>query len=315
MTAHGKKTFVFVVGAPRSGTTWLHHMLAAHPAVASMEQELTMIKYLADWDRHFQQEKFRIDAGHWQQGVPLLYGEDEFYQGLRALADQAYARVQARRPQASHVLDKHPDYALHVELIARLFPTCKVLHIIRDGREVAVSMMSAHQRVGFGAGEIRGAARHWARNLLASRRAGEQLGPDRYMEVRYEDLKADTAPELLKIYRFCQLPATPAEAERIAAEYDIQRKQVSRGDTTLNALRDVPGAIWKQELTLEQRWLLDRLAGPLLYELGYGAPGWWALSATEQFLMHFYPFRQRVLRSLGNLKHTWLTPLEQRTAH
>lgn len=305
MNGPSGKQYIFIVGAPRSGTTWLHHMVAAHPAVASVKEELTVIKYVSDWDRRYQQEKYHIDQGHWYQGIPLLYHEEEFYNGLRTLAVHAYSRVLDKRPLAACVLDKHPLYALHIPLIHRIFPEAKVLHIIRDGREVAVSMMSAKKRIGFGEGEIKGAAWDWARHVAEARREGGKLGPDRYLELRYEDLMEGTAPCMGTVFDFCGLPTSGEQVQQIAAEYSIENKQVSTGNTDVNALRNTPGAIWKTKLSLRERWTLDRVAGHLLLELGYAKPGWWAASAMDRLRMWPYPWAGRVRNTLGSAKHTW----------
>jgi len=308
------RQLLLVVGAPRSGTTWLHHMLAAHPAMASMEEELTVFTYLALWDRRFQTEKANLDQGRWRQGAPLLYGESEFYEGLRSLAEHAYARLLTRKPSASHLLDKHPDYARHLPLIQKLFPNAKVIHLIRDGREVVVSMMSAKKRLGFGAGEIQGATRHWVTNLLAARQAEKLLGAGQYMEVRYEELKAETTTRLKAVFDFCQLPVTDDFLLRITEEYDIRNKQVSRGDATLNRMRDKPGAIWQAKLSLEERWTMDRMAGHLLQDLGYGKPGWWAMRPGDNLRMAYLSNLRKLKNTLGSAKHTWMHSTPQRSA-
>lgn len=309
MSRAAERQLLLVVGAPRSGTTWLHHMLAVHPEVACIQEELTVFTYLAMWERLYQAEKSHSDLGHWRQGTPLLFNEDEFHQGLRTLADTAYARLAQGNPGATHILDKHPNYALHLPLIIQLYPNAKVIHMVRDGREVVVSMMSAKRRIGFGKGEIHGAARHWAGNLLAAREAGAVLGPERYREVRYEELKADAAKGMKDIFNFCQLPATEAMLQRIAVEYDIRNKQVSRGDPGFNALRDKPDAIWKAKLSLEERWTLDRMAGHLLRELNYATPGWWAVKPGDKARMALLNVRRKLMNTLGSAKHTWVQPM------
>ncbi|MCO5273470.1 MAG: sulfotransferase [Flavobacteriales bacterium] len=305
---------ILVVGAPRSGTTWLHHMLATHPDVASQNEELTIFTYLGIAERRFLNEKHHLDAGHWRQGAPLLYTETEFYQGLRAIAGDVYGRLHAKKPEAKHLLDKHPDYARHLPLVQKLFPNAKVIHLIRDGREVVVSMMSAKKRLGFGAGEIQGATRHWATNLLAARQAEKLLGPGQYMEVRYEELKAETATGMKAVFNFCQLPVTDDFLLRITEEYDIRNKQVSRGDATLNPLRDKSGAIWQAKLSLEERWTMDRLAGHLLQDLRYAKPGWWALRPGDNLRMAFLSNLRRLKNTLGSAKHTWMHSTPQRSA-
>ncbi|MBK7248361.1 MAG: sulfotransferase [Flavobacteriales bacterium] len=312
MTTISDKQFLFVVGAPRSGTTWLHHMLAEHPDVASMEPELTVFSYLHLWEQRFQREKTRQEQGLWRQGAPLLYTEDEFYRGLRAIALDAYERLLKQGPAATHVLDKHPSYALHLPLINRLFPHCRVLHIIRDGREVAVSMMSAKKRIGFGFGEIRGASRNWATHVRAGMAGGDLLGPERYLEVRYEDLVARPGPVLQQVFRFAGLQLKDEDISRIARENALSKMQVSGGDTSLNALRKIPGAIWRTKLNLEERWTMDRMVGDLLQELGHARPGWWAFHPGHKARMALYPAMRRVLNTAGSVLTTWRTPVVKR---
>ncbi|MCO6483499.1 MAG: sulfotransferase [Flavobacteriales bacterium] len=306
------KDFIFVVGAPRSGTTWLHQMLLEHPDVAGLESELTVFYYLGLLDKRYADEKYRLDNGHWRQGAPLLYTEEEFRESMRQMALDAYGRVLARKPEATHILDKHPGYAVQLPLINKLFPRCKVIHIIRDGREVVVSMMNTKRKVGFGAGEIKGATAEWFRNIREARANSKEFGPDRYMEVRYEELVAHTQAGLKDLFRFVGLDAPDPIAARIAAANDISVKQVSWGNKELNDLRDKPKAIWQTKLSLEERWVMDRMAGDLLKELGYWTPGWWALSSWDPLRIKLHFARKRILNTLGSAKHTWKTPMAKR---
>lgn len=309
------KEFVFVVGAPRSGTTWLHHMIAEHPGTAALPHELTVFTYLHLLDHRFQQEKLNLDQGHWRQGAPLLFTEEEFYLGLRNLAEQAYARVLERKPKSTHILDKHPAYALRLPLIDRLFPRCRIIHIIRDGREVAVSMMSAKKRVGFGEGEIRGAAHDWATHVRSAKAYGILLGKDRYLELRYEDLVKDPETHLKEIFQFTGLDITNEAIASIASENMLSKKQVSRGDKSINELRNIPNAIWQNKLDLAERWTMDQMVGDLLEELGYGEPGWWAVKKGDQWRMRIYPLKQKLRNSLHSILHTWRTPLVKRVGY
>lgn len=311
MSPLADKQFLFVVGAPRSGTTWLHHMLMSHPDVAGLEAELTTFTYLGQWNSLYRTEKLHMDQGHWKQGAPLLYTEEEFAQGLHAMACDAYNRVLARKPHASHILDKHPGYARHLPLINKLFPNSKIIHIIRDGREVAVSMMSAKRRLGFGAGEIRGATAEWVRNIRMARAASSLFGNGRYMEVRYEELRERTEARLRDIFRFAGIDVPDDQIGRLAAANDIRVKQVSSGDKELNALRDRPGAIWKTKLSLEERWIMDRMAGDLLLDLCYAQPGWWATKRLDPLRMGLYRAKRRILNTVGSALHAWKKPLAE----
>jgi hypothetical protein len=303
------RQFIILVGAPRSGTTWLVRMLGEHPSNASVPAELTLFsRYLGPWMEQYAMELENHEKGRWSQGMPMLLDHDAFHTLLQELAARFYERVLQVNPHATHILDKHPYYSQHMPVIDRVLPGCRFIHIIRDGREVAVSMMSARRRIGFGAGEIKGAATNWLQCVTHARAYGAELGPERYLEVRYEDLKQNTAGELARILGFAGLGIDGAEVERIASEYHISRRQVSRGDASLNELRDGEGTIWKQKLSLEERYLFHRYAGHLLEQLGYGRGAWWALSTMERLRMWPYPFTQKLRRSLRALLHIWNTP-------
>jgi hypothetical protein len=275
-----RKQFVFIVGAPRSGTSWLHGMVSAHPDVASMRSELTLFsKYLAPADRFFGRESGHLQRGDREQGLPLLFTPEEFDQGLRVIVDRVYERVLARNPEASHILDKHPHYALHLPLIERLLPHARVLHIIRDGRDVAVSTMRTKRLIGHGQGDIEGASRVWHACITKAREHGRRMGPQRYLEVRYEELMADTTGGLKAVMAFCGLTVDDDRLRTIADEHAIERNMVSRGDPALQRRGDVPA--WAGGLTLQERYLMDRYVGGLLADLGYGPQGWWKVKQDD----------------------------------
>jgi hypothetical protein len=274
------RQFVFVVGAPRSGTTWLHRMVAEHPFVASVDPELTWFsRYLPPALANYEREKQHMDRGDWQQGLPVLYSPDEFLACLRELTDAVYGRVLRTRPTATHIVDKHPNYANHMGTIARILPEAKFIHIIRDGREVAASMISAAKREHFGASEVTGAAEDWNRFTRNARGSGQTLGPARYLEVRYEALLKDDGTLLAAVLAFMGLPVRPEEAAAIVARNAFSKKAFSAADPARKA---DPGRTWQDRMSLQERHRFDRTAGPLLLELGYAEGGWWASGPLER---------------------------------
>lgn len=305
--------FIFVIGAPRSGTSWLHQMLAAHPAIAGLgATELTVFsRYLAPWVYNFEVEKRENAAGKWSQGLPVLLSDAEFEAHMRSLVDAVYTRLHERTPGATHLIDKHPNYSNHLAIIDRLLPQSRFIHIIRDGREVAVSMMSARRRVGHSPGEVRSAAREWHRCVTNARAYASRLGQDRYLEVRYEDLMKNTAAELRRAFDHCGIAVDDRFLADLARDNEISVKQVSGGDKSLNALRSTAGAIWQQKLSTSERWIFDRIAGGLLRRLGYAEHGWWALGLADRARMLPYGFLLRCKRSLVALRAVWSNPVEE----
>lgn len=291
----GGKQFVFIVGAPRSGTSWLHKMLAAHPQVAAIPQEMTLFsKYLAPADKHYREESMHLERGDWRQGLPLLFDAVEFEAGLHKVVDTVYGRILDTKPAATHLIDKHPHYAGHLALIDRLLPTCKVIHIIRDGRDMAVSTMRTKRLKGHGQADVEGAARVWSGRIRQARAYGAKLGPERFLELRYEELLADTEGGLAQVLGFINLDTDPKLVQRIAQEHDMDVRIVSGGDSTLNAVRRTPDAIWRSKLMLHERYLMEHIAGDLLAELGYAQRDWWVLRWSDRPRLAWWLMRTRL---------------------
>lgn len=303
MTVLGKE-FIFIVGAPRSGTSWLHRMLLAHPSVAGIEGELTLFsRYLAPVEGFYRKETEAIEAGKWSQGLPLLWDADRFRRHQVQFLEETYGEMLHRTPGATHVLDKHPNYANHMALIQRYVPQARFIHILRDGRDVALSMMSVRRRVGHSPGEVREAAREWKRHVVNARNGGA-IAHGRFLEVRYEDLRAKGADLLRDVFAFCGLQADDALVHRIVADHDIRVKPVSRGDAAGGA----EGG-WRERMGLRERYLFDRIAGDLLYSSGHAAPGWWALRPADRMLMAVAGPVVRLRRALHMFMQALKAPL------
>lgn len=301
-----ERQFIFIVGAARSGTTWLHNMIADHPQVAALRGvELTVFpRYLSIPVSQYRAERADMLAGRWRLGLGAIWDEERFARHVRDLIADAYGDVLATRPEATHILDKHPNSSRYMDLIAEWLPSARFVHVIRDGREVAVSAMSVNKRVGHSAGEIGQAARDWNEFTRKAMIAGRRLG-DRYLEVRYDRLRSGGANALREVFAHCGLPVTDEQLGTVVASNDISRRQYSSGDATLNALRDKPEGIWRSRLGPIDRYRFDRWAGALLVELGYARPGWWAGGPMQRSLVASYALLHRLLRSLRAIATTW----------
>src|SRR3546814_3549913 len=84
-----------------------------------------------------------------------------------------------------------------MDLVNAWFGNARFLHIVRDGRDVALS----HQTMPYGAGNIAECARAWATRTTASAKMGRILGPARYMTVRFEDRSEEHTSELQSLMR------------------------------------------------------------------------------------------------------------------
>jgi hypothetical protein len=176
-----------------------------------------------------------------------------------------YATYAAQRGKCRYG-DKTPDYVLHLDYLGRLFPDARFVHLIRDGRDIALSYM----QLGFSLETA--ATYYWKRYVRAGRRAGAGLGPGRYREIRYEDLLADPEGQLRAMCPFLGLEFDFAmlryfeRADEVLGSVPVTRRRWHRHldrPPTLG-LRD-----WRREMSTEQVVLFEALAGDLLQELGY----------------------------------------------
>lgn len=274
------KQYVIIIGAPRSGTTWLQSMLGAHPLVSTTVELTLFSRYVACWLEIWSREAKNIRAGRWYQGLPYVWTEDEFHAFLREFIERVYHRVAERNPRTTHVVDKHPRYSMYVNDIDRLLPRARFIHVIRDARDVAVSMVAARERSRFGPSTIQDAALSWKNHVMAARLASRFRG--RYLEVRYEDMLFDGPDTLKAVFDFCRLPADRADVIAIVDQHQFARMKARRqvGDSRASAsrghYRKGRAGSWEDELRPINRYVVDRLAGDLLRELGYSRDNWWA---------------------------------------
>lgn len=268
--------FPFVVGVPRSGTTLLRAMLDSHPALAVPGESPFLVRLSGRrYARagRFETERFLAD----------LLAEDRFRrwglapgevrrallgpppEGFADAVRRVYGAYATSRGKPRYA-DKTPGHVRHVGLLSRLFPEARFVHLIRDGRDVALSL----GELGWEPRGLEAAAALWLRMVRAGRRAGRALGPSRYREVRYEELVADPRGELRSLCGFLDLDFDermldyPARAAEVLAPLRSPEAHRSLFLPPTRGLRD-----WRREMTPGNLARFESVAGPLLEELGY----------------------------------------------
>jgi Sulfotransferase family len=282
---------VFLVGAPRSGTTWLQQLLGAHPGIATPQETDLLDLYVASWLKSWQlQLASSLEPGHRARGLPTVLTEEQFLNIIRGVLDKVYGTVLEHKPGATVVLDKNPYHSYHVAQALRLLPQAGLIHLIRDGRDVACSLMRAAERKwgrGWAPTHVDGAAALW-RNMVETVRAG---AGDRYVEVRYEELCAGDPPQaLVRLYGFCGIDADEALARAALDRFDLDRLRSTPAAEQPSSIVWAGEAVaslggppaepegfvggggaggWAERFSPYDRWLFDRVAGDLLLDLGY----------------------------------------------
>lgn len=289
---------VFLVGAGRSGTTWLQEMLGAHPAIATPHELYLFNRYLEPlveaWGEHLPE-----DPEEWRArrhvGLPSAITEGALYDLLREIVERVHGEVLALKPGARVVLEKAPRYALYAESILRILPGAKFIHLLRDGRDVVGSMLRAHRGWGrdWAPATARDAITIWRLTVEAAR--GIARLTDRYAEVRYEELASADGPAILeRLFAFCGVESDAASCQEIYRRFSLEDGR--RAETSIVwggevALRegagnlDPPGfrgvggiGTWRRDLSLREQLLLQSMAGAFLRELGYADERRWVLA-------------------------------------
>ncbi|MEE8171310.1 MAG: sulfotransferase, partial [Alphaproteobacteria bacterium] len=106
--------------------------------------------------------------------------------------------------------EKTPDNVLYLPMLGRLFPNAQFLHVIRDGRDCAVSGWFHNLRISkewaeSEFGDFAAFAEHYAQGWAKNLRAGREFGArnsERYCEIRYEDLLSGGETELRRVLDF-----------------------------------------------------------------------------------------------------------------
>jgi hypothetical protein len=277
--AQSKK--LFIIGCPRSGTTWMQLLLAQHPDVATAPETQIFAYYLEPMRRQWRQELALGRSG--SAGLSRLLSEQQFEELCRINAEFVLERILARNPDAHLIAEKSPKHALQADFIQRLFPDAYFLHVVRDPRDAAASLIAASG--GWGADwaphHIVDAARMWNDHVRAARQARNERG--QFLEVKYEDLLANTAGNLLAIHEWLGLSTSAQSCADAVAACDFSRL---KGDNGKDANMPLPSSKSPKEffrsgvagsglrdLSAGQILALEHICGDTMDELGYARVG------------------------------------------
>jgi hypothetical protein len=278
-----------IVGAPRSGTTLLRFMLDAHPELA-IPPETDFLTIGDTLPGHGEQllERFFIALTNFPSWPDFELSKDNFWTALHAIEPftvragfRTFYRLYADRFGKSRWGDKTPIYSLNIDTIRKILPEAHFIHIIRDGRDVALSLRTMWFSPG---DDMETLASYWRKFVTSARAAG--AGHADYLEIRYEDLIQNTQKVLQGVCEYLCLDFDPAmlsyhtqTAGRLKEHkgragsktvptitHDERLQQQWRTTQPLDASRVFA---WKTEMSDADHARFQRIAGDLLRELGY----------------------------------------------
>ena len=245
---------IVIVGAGRSGTTWLEELLLSYDDMGGLSGHET-------WLFHSLQHLWRNFNGDDAPGLSSWIDRDDFIRALRRYCDGILASAQQRHsPHARFYIEKTPVHVERLPEIAAIYPDAWVIHLVRDGRDVARSMSQVSF---FDVADPADAAALWQRVMRRARIDAPAV--PRFREVRYEDLHDDPVRVLHDIRAW--VGATP-NTDPPALDDAINRRVSTHAGTA----NKVGQGSWR---TLPPSTLADiyAAAGDELVRAGYASRG------------------------------------------
>ena len=260
----------FIVGSARSGTTFLRLTMNAHPDIAVPPESRFITELHQGTDEVEVGDFLHQLASHprfatWELPIEAVQAQlhglaKASYADAISAAYTAYAHAHAK----SRWGDKTPRYVLNIPELAALFPNSRFIHLIRDGRDVALS----YADVPFGPTNVAKAAELWGNRVAKGLRDGRELERGRYIEIMYTDLVEDNEGEVKDICAFIGAPfhaamLDPKETKKGAlARADKYNKHVT--EQPIKRVRS-----WKTDMPPEHIEIFEAVAGDVLSELGF----------------------------------------------
>ena len=270
---------VFIVGCPRSGTSFLYHLLLSAGGFARFHTQMNVFdvlepifgdlnsasnkkKMLQEWLRSKAFAVSGLDAEEIESRVMAECRSGSDF--MRIVMDEV-----ARKQGVDRWIDSTPTNIPHMLRIAHDFPEARFIHLIRDARDVALSLDKREWSRPLPWDKDRSliaAGLYWEWIVRKGRKNGEALG-SRYIEVRYEDLVERPQEPLKQIGEFLHHDVDYGRIQQ--SSIGSVKKPLTSFKEDLSEGHFTPVGRWKEKFPPDQLAWFERLIGKYLQERGY----------------------------------------------
>lgn len=213
---------IFIIGCPRSGTTLINNLLREHLNIGLANElqlipkfypklkaygDLTIKKNLNNLvDDMLAEPYFSIfEKGYSEKlGKHVIISKKDILENLpeSSFAGVVYSALKVTADQLGkqYVGNKHLSMGLHLDWLIEMFPNCRIIHVIRDGRDCALSL----KRMRWGHANAFAAAKLWASHIRMAESFKRKNQTHQFMEFRYEDFLKNPVEEINKIAFFIE---------------------------------------------------------------------------------------------------------------
>jgi hypothetical protein len=298
---------IVIVGCQRSGSTMLGAMLGTHSKIVAIPEAQFFVDCMPD-NADVIADSNDIESsikGHyrfkiWNYELPISYLGNAKYAKFFKWFIAGYAQdIHKKKPDAW--VDHQPGHVKHIAKIKEFFPNVKVIHVLRDGRAVANSIIP----LDWGPNSINRAAYFWEQRVGYGLAVQRYLGEESCMTIRYEDIILDPQSSVKTL---CNFLGFEYEDSMLSAsglkvpEFTVKQHSLVGGILSRERISG-----WQKELPKREVEIFEGLTGDLLTYLGYEKlypKGVAKLSIPERVLndakhiykslMNSYHFKQRV---------------------
>lgn len=264
------KRLVLIVGATRWGTAWVQQCMDAHPDICAKGEghftDLLFPKIATAFD-DYNSESDKIGNRLQLAGLPgnaAGYTFDDVDHVLKVAIGLALDRwLDGRNP--SCIVEKTPEHVLSLDLLMRVLPSACIIHVVRDGRDEAVSAWEFNLGISRGdflkqfpnfSGFAEKFAQAWSRSIGAGRKFGRK-NQARYLEIQSSDITTNPGRVAAALLDFAGVASTPETVQSCAdTAWDISPLDVEHG-------------VWKTTFDAETHRLFLRHGGELIKLLNY----------------------------------------------
>lgn len=292
-----ESSLVWLIGSPRTGSTWLLNLLRVEPRVKVVDEPLIgahlglsaaatlgvsatrpsarddwrAIDFYADRDDYFFSKRYRAS---WEGPLRELV--------LNRLGDQLADL--GGRPGTDLLVVKEPHGSEAADLLGLLTPRSRLLVLVRDGRDVVDSLLDAVREGSWASGLatvedrpaqrllfLQDAAQAWVQRMTTVTGALDAHAADRGLLVRYEELLDDTQGQLSRILTWLGAAPSSALAEHVERLSFAQVRQEDKGSGRFH--RAATPGMWRNNLSEQEQSAVEAITGPMLSRLSYEVPG------------------------------------------
>jgi len=286
---------LFIVGCPRSGTTWARLIFRHHPAVITTKEShafpIVLGKFWgmgADAPNKIL-DKYDDDVKNKTVGLHLYVGRKDLRQfvneisGRNDLVDAKKAELIIRfifdkffvafGGTKNHLfVEKTPPHMFYMEKILKMYPEAKIVEVVRDGRDVCVSLEMLGER--WCPATREGQIEEWIKYVKAGMElCSNKSYEGRVLQVKYEDVKKDPFEQIKKMYTFAGIEAHPNLITSVTELTDF-KNYIKKGG---RYLRRGQVGDWKNHFTSEDIKLFKKMANNFLIGLGYELDDKWQI--------------------------------------